>query len=379
MTNSSISPADYPRRILLVVSGLAPQVLTETLYALTQVEQPAFHPTEIHLLTTQEGAERARLYLLSEEPGWYRRICDDYGLDSSAFRQENIHRLRNEQGEALDDIRTDSENRQAADFILNRLRKLTEDPNSALHLSLAGGRKTMGFFAGYALSLFGRPQDRLSHVLVTPPYENNPAFFYPTPEPSIIYTQQPDSRPLDAQDAQVTLSDIPFVRMRETLPEEVTSGVSSYCDTVRAAQPQTDPPRLQIDLESRQMRFGKEQVHLAPAEFAFYSWFARRREAGRAPIHWTDEGFGAEYLKHYGQIVNPASGDYERVENALNEGMTKDYFDMRKSRTNAALKEALGNRFAEPYLIKPHGTRPRTRFGLTLPLDVIRFEALGDV
>ncbi|MBL3529550.1 MAG: TIGR02584 family CRISPR-associated protein [gamma proteobacterium endosymbiont of Lamellibrachia anaximandri] len=378
MTNSSINPADYPRRILLVVSGLAPQVLTETLYALTQVELPAFHPTEIHLLTTQEGAERARLYLLSKDPGWYRRICDDYGLDSSAFRQENIHRLRNEQGGVLDDIRTDSENRQAADFILNRLRKLTEDPDSALHLSLAGGRKTMGFFAGYALSLFGRPQDRLSHVLVTPPYEDNPAFFYPTPESSIIYTQQPDSRPLDAKDAQVTLSDIPFVRMRETLPEAVTSGIYSYCDTVRAAQPQTDPPKLQVDLESRQMKLGNELIHLAPAEFAFYSWFALRRKAYKDPIHWTDEGLGAEYLKHYGQIVNPASGDYERVEHALTDGMTKDYFDMRKSRTNAALKEALGSRFADPYLIKPHGTRPRTRFGLTLLPEAITLDTIGE-
>jgi CRISPR-associated protein (TIGR02584 family) len=33
-------------------------------------------------------------------------------------------------------------------------------------MSIAGGRKTMGFYAGYALSLYGRAQDRMSHVLV---------------------------------------------------------------------------------------------------------------------------------------------------------------------------------------------------------------------
>src|SRR3990172_2018906 len=46
-------PSSYPRRILLAVTGLSPQVVTETLYALA-VEPPAgeerFVPTEVHLV-----------------------------------------------------------------------------------------------------------------------------------------------------------------------------------------------------------------------------------------------------------------------------------------------------------------------------------------
>jgi CRISPR-associated protein (TIGR02584 family) len=41
----------------------------------------------------------------------------------------------------------------------------TADPQASLHVSIAGERKTMGFYVGYALSLFGRTQGRLSHVL----------------------------------------------------------------------------------------------------------------------------------------------------------------------------------------------------------------------
>jgi CRISPR-associated protein (TIGR02584 family) len=41
---------------------------------------------------------------------------------------------------------------------------LTSDPDSALHVSLAGGRKTMRFFAGYALSLFAFDRNRGPHV-----------------------------------------------------------------------------------------------------------------------------------------------------------------------------------------------------------------------
>ena len=70
----------YRHRILLVVTGLSPQVVTETIYALAVGHNPPFVPTEVQLLTTAEGAERARLSLLSEDPGWFGRLCRDYGL-----------------------------------------------------------------------------------------------------------------------------------------------------------------------------------------------------------------------------------------------------------------------------------------------------------
>ncbi|MBL8259315.1 MAG: hypothetical protein JNM60_05860 [Candidatus Competibacteraceae bacterium] len=60
-----MNPECYPRRILLCVAGLSPQIVTETVYALNApCAESRFVPTEIHLLTTAEGAERARLTLL---------------------------------------------------------------------------------------------------------------------------------------------------------------------------------------------------------------------------------------------------------------------------------------------------------------------------
>ena len=46
------------------------------------------------------------------------------------------------------------------------------DPNIQLHVSLAGGRKSMGFFAANALSVWGRDIDRFTDVLVSEPYES---------------------------------------------------------------------------------------------------------------------------------------------------------------------------------------------------------------
>ncbi|HOE41084.1 MAG TPA: hypothetical protein PLB25_05580 [Rhodoferax sp.] len=53
--------ADFPRRLLLAVSGLTPQIVTETLYALAADEFAPFVPTEVHLITSAEGARRAVL------------------------------------------------------------------------------------------------------------------------------------------------------------------------------------------------------------------------------------------------------------------------------------------------------------------------------
>lgn len=62
----AMQPHEYPRRILLAVTGLSPQVVTESVYALANTVDPAFVPTEFHLVAMAEGAEQAWLTLLSE-------------------------------------------------------------------------------------------------------------------------------------------------------------------------------------------------------------------------------------------------------------------------------------------------------------------------
>lgn len=70
---ASTDPAVASRRVLLAVAGLSPQVVTETLYALA-VAEGTFVPTEVHIVTTGEGAERARLTLLGGNPGWFSQL-----------------------------------------------------------------------------------------------------------------------------------------------------------------------------------------------------------------------------------------------------------------------------------------------------------------
>ncbi|WP_240905819.1 CRISPR-associated ring nuclease Csm6 [Thiorhodococcus mannitoliphagus] len=253
----------HPRRILLAVTGLSPQIVTETLYALAVRDRDAWIPTEIHLLTTAEGAERARLSLPSDHPGWFRRLLSDYDLPDIRFDRDHIHILLGADGQPLPDIRTDTDSRLAADQICALVSRYSADPQTQLHVSIAGGRKTMGYYLGYALSLFGRAQDRLSHVLVSEPFESSWDFFYPSPVSRVMTTR--DNKLIDAADAQVTLADIPFIRVREGLPTRLLDGTASFVETVDTAQRALAPPALQIDLAAQCIHAAGERIDLPPA------------------------------------------------------------------------------------------------------------------
>lgn len=366
-------PSDFPRRILLAVSGLTPQIVTETLYALAADEFVPFVPTEVHLITSAEGARRAELSLLSDDLGWFHKLCSDYNLHGIRFDRTHIHVMRDAQGKPMNDIRSPADNRAAADFITAQVRTITADSGCALHASIAGGRKTMGFFLGYALSLFGRPQDRLSHVLVSEPFESSYDFFYPTPYSRVLQTR--DGQLADTAMAEVTLADIPFVSLRHGLPTALLAGHASFNDTVLAARAALAAPELLIDLARQCVWAGGREVALPPAELALLAVFARQTLQGHEPLAAPTKGvpdaaWASRYLREY-RLITGVMADIASTEQALRDGMDGEYFSQRKSKLEKRLKTALGPA-AQAYRIHDGGTRPR-RYALTLSPDSVRF------
>ncbi len=381
-TNNAMTamPHMFTRRILLCVTGLSPQIVTETLYALAVTQTPAFLPTEIHLITTLEGVERARLTLLSEEPGWFRRLCADYQLDPAKihFGIDTLHCIRGAAGRPLSDIRTQEDNTAVADTITTLVRDFTADPGCAVHASIAGGRKTMGFYLGYALSLLGRPQDRLSHVLVSSPFETHPQFFYTSPEPRVIFANSPDQRPLDTHTAQVTLADIPFVRLRDGLQENLLAPGASFSAVVAQAQRNLAAPSLTLNTATCQIRCGETPIPLRRVDFAFYAWLARRAQSGQTGVCRNEMNTedSAAFLAEYAALHNEMDQDIDRVRKALANGMDPEYFDNRQAILRKALVRKLGNTGAQPYLIHNDKKRPKSRYALKLKPEQIHFEAL---
>ncbi len=363
------SPATFPRRILVAVCGLSPQILTETLHALAVAGVPRFVPTEIHLLTTREGAHRARLTLLHPEGGQFHRLRRDYGLPEIAFDAASIHVVTGRGGNQLDDIRTPRENESLADHITKAIRQYTLDPEAALHVSIAGGRKTMGYYAGYALSLFGRQQDRLSHVLVTPDYEDNPDFFYPTPTSQIIYTRE--NRPLDASQAEVVLAEIPFIRLRDDIPGRLLNGQAGFSETIDFARRANEPPELVIKRSARELNANGIAVTLQPSLFAFYVWVVTRSvmQQKALPKPEPDKPNRYEYAAEFQSVYEDLVGEWrdtEKTDLAMRDGMKQAFFNEKITRINKVLDNELGERLAQGFRIQNRGRYGHGDYGIEL-------------
>jgi len=194
------------RDILVAVAGLTPQVITETLYYLTQVRNPPVTLAAIHILTTRRGKERLLASLLAPGTGHFYAFCAEYGIDpaSLAFDAECVHVLHDATGKPLDDIRTAEDSLAVADQIVTFIRRLTDDPMTRLHCSIAGGRKTQSVLLGFALQLYGRPQDTLLHVLVSEAVQDHVEFFYPQKVPRSLRGQ--DGRLIATHSARVDVA-----------------------------------------------------------------------------------------------------------------------------------------------------------------------------
>ena len=368
------APCDYEKRILLAVSGMSPQILTETLYALAVANSELFIPTEIHLISTVSGAKKATLELLHAKTGKFHQLCRDYSLENIHFNEESIIVISDKDGTLLDDIKTPAQNEAAADFITSVVSRLTHDENVALHVSIAGGRKTMGYYLGYALSLYGRAQDRLSHVLVTERYESLRDFFYPTPDSLVIYDR--DNQALDAHEAEVMLAQIPFVRLRRGIPQELLAGQTSFNDSIRFAQRLEADPSLQIDKDNQQFIVNGEEVKLKLINFVFYLWMLEetvkkqgvicRPDSNPANQKFRNMAYKESFLAFYDNKRFEKPKRMGKTEDPLEGGMTGKWLSERMSKVKEAFEKALGKTVAQDFVVQSEGKNSNLKYWLAL-------------
>lgn len=358
--------ASTPYRILLVVSGMTPQVITETLYGLHQ-QTPAWIPDEVRVLTTTTGKTRIVQTLFNGQSGgegWYYRWLEDYAIKKPVvFDAHTIEVIKTTQGRALDDLRTPQENEAAADYISHAIRAITSDPNTELHVSIAGGRKTMGFYAGYALSLFARPGDRLSHVLVDEPFERLPDFYYPSPVRRLI--NDGNGGLIDAASARVWLASIPFVPLRGFVDQR--DGVlnkACFSELIALVTQAMCPVTVHLKCAQRSIYIDQRRCILAPREFGFYLWFAKRAKQQESPLAMPHE---LEPRQDYAQELAAAHKQAgTELTGSVSEGLTKAYFEQCKSRLSTRLRKEFGPQMAAVIGVATLGERGRSRYGLTL-------------
>ena len=270
------------KNILFLVTGMTPQIITETVWALAcdPKNNEKWIPDEVHILSTQDGLTQIKSRLFAD--GIFNQFQIDYPqLSNIQFSDQELHVITNSENKPLTDLKTPDDNEDAANEISEKIREFTSDDQVTLHVSIAGGRKTMGFYAGYALSLYGRAQDRMSHVLVEEKFESARNFFYPTLESYFVTDRF--GKEWDAKDAQVWLAQIPFVRLKDAVKDKhQLKGHDTFSDVVHKINESFNNVKLVIDLASQSITVNKKFYisDLAPREFAMLHWFADIRKKG---------------------------------------------------------------------------------------------------
>lgn len=266
--------------ILLAVVGESPAVVTETLWAArhrrvdVEGSPDPFIPERIIIVTTKrgkriiedglhEGHELLRHPLTGRGQrdsnaglNKYRRAYGDVPVP-----EIRLPELRD--GTPIADISNEAESIAVADDLVRIVAELTRDETTCIHASIAGGRKTMSFFLGYIMSLFGRPQDKLSHVLVNDPdFERYHDFWFPMseeqfPNPRDRWVGSPrDGK--DAAKADVALCILPFIRLRYYFDaKQMESFASTSFDVViKNVRAAIEPQPIVFDRARRQVHIG---------------------------------------------------------------------------------------------------------------------------
>lgn len=201
------------RTLLLAVTGMSPAIITETLYGIDRNGDE--WPKEIQVITTSKGKDKIYEGLITNKH--LDNLCQELRKPKIPFSDAHILVVPDAQGLPVEDARSLEDHEALANFIMTTVRDATTNDATRIHASIAGGRKTMTFYLGYAMSLFGRHFDKLSHVLVSEGFESCPEFFYPTREDHTVISHA--KKELNAKDAEVTLADIPFIRQRSLMPD----------------------------------------------------------------------------------------------------------------------------------------------------------------
>lgn len=259
------------KNILVAVTGLTPQIVTESLFSLYFGKKIIVD--EIYVVTTARG----KSVILGEDADSYtpdvplkneiENMCADYKFRVPLFDTEKNVIVAKEESLELNDIRNDDDNKLFPNRLSEVIKELTKDRTTVLYCCVSGGRKTMSVHLALVMSLFGRENDKLFHVLTEEIFERGD--FYPKTPGAI---------------ASLVFSEIPFIRMRTLIDPDLESSLilsKPYSELVDFAQKKlkeiSEKPKIVIDLRNTKVSYKNTVVELTKLEFAIYYVIIERK------------------------------------------------------------------------------------------------------
>ena len=409
------SPEKYPKRILIIVCGLTPQVVTECIHGLINSDKP-FIPTKVVIITTQMGlTDKGGLDDKLGNECRYESCIEDLvkrkipnvtkdSLEHLTYKNIIKH-IVTVNDKPCDDVHNEASLLSLGNLLVEVLVKYCSDDNSAVNVNIAGGRKSMSYLAGLALTLCGRFQDRLSHVIISEPLlENDPSFFYPDILTNNYYVLENDGneQAIPAASVKIMLAQIPFIctnqllvknqilttnqiakkkNILESLVEEINNAI--YTDEI---------PKVIFNTRNGICACNGIKIDFAPNELQTYYAICKLHLLGKYLTAQPTDEMCEDFTK-YAKIITPGGSNHDKrpideitkIEDSLtgksqnifggNQGFNlsdlknsddKDalikarnkFFSPRRTDANKRLKSALGRLLCQKFEILSVGKNP---------------------
>tara|TARA_B100001093_G_C26786835_1_gene997055 strand:- start:8 stop:1144 length:1137 start_codon:yes stop_codon:yes gene_type:complete len=268
--------------ILLAVIGKSPAVLTETIWSLVS-SSPCIIPDKIVVLTTKTGSVQLskQLFINDQWKHFKNELSERFNLN---IKQKlkfgpvadcvRVIPARDRNTE-LDDILTVQDNESVAEYFLEIIRFYTQNKDTRIIASIAGGRKTMSSLLHSAMNLLGRRHDLVTHVLVSEPWERVQGFLYPTQNKNF---KHPDTgKDIDPINAKIELASIPIFPLRYMLPESIIDSNSPYEEIIQHVLgfiDQNNKLHLEFQVAQCDVIISGKRLRLGAYEFCFYLAYA---------------------------------------------------------------------------------------------------------
>ena len=370
--------------ILVISVGITPQIVTETLFYYYKLAKTIRKFSKIVLITTEAGREKLVEELFDNK--WLNKLENKLGFKANQIplKEDDIHVIKDKDGQPIWDVRNTEESKYETKLLFHLFKELTNDADSRLTVTVAGGRKSMGVSTGLALQLFGRDQDEMIHIIVPQERFNDKEWFFP---------EDPK-----CESEKIEVSDIPFIKIRKLVSD--TLNVDDPDELLEIAQTRLDEvsPIQHLVIQKNSIIIDSNTIQLSPLNMMVWRYLARKKIenctsdpneicpgcAGCYVTHYTMiEELDTNLFQEYSVLVNNKSQrfiDYvDTLVDLKNELIMGGEKDLRVRHHRTKLKKQLRER--APFSLQDQlipdiieNDEGKTAFGLKIAKNAIKFE-----
>lgn len=290
------------RTYLIAIVGMSPAVLTETVWALASLKEPII-PDSIIVFTTNSCVQKLKEFKLTHWDNMVaairKKVGDHFGPYSLSFQESGIRILTSEDRLDLSDVRTEADNMSIANAFYKEIADLLDDDRNDVRLiaSIAGGRKSMGAMLHSVMSVLGRKNDKIYHVLTSGVDLPPASFAYP----GCVISDKKERA--IAKNVQLNLAEVPFIPIASMVKKVKKKQYKNYKDLLSAINNIIDdsPNKISLIQSKKELEVSfstrTEKIKLGCVEYLIFTTYFRRTIARSFDPSTFRDDFYKEYSK----------------------------------------------------------------------------------